>query len=290
MKKENDFGQTGKNSHGKSPPGKRQKNVTDNKKSGSFRIRFQGQILYGRHAAEAAILNPVRQIHSIYISGHQSEALMHVLDKAKQKGILRPEPCITGHDTVESSVPGAVHQGIVLDAAPLPETSVSDLIASNAGKRKLIFAMLDQVTDPHNVGAILRSACVLGVNGLILQRRNAPEISGTVAKTASGAAEHVPVCYETNLSRTLETLKEAGFTVAGLDENAPADIAEVDNIGGRAVIVLGAEGKGMRRLVRENCDLLVRLRADGPISSLNVSNAAAIAFYAIGAMHSATQP
>jgi 23S rRNA (guanosine2251-2'-O)-methyltransferase len=139
--------------------------------------------------------------------------------------------------------------------------------------------MLDQVTDPHNVGAILRSACAFGAGGVIMQRRHAPELTGVLVKTASGAAEHIPVAYETNLSAALDTLRENGFTAIGLDERGEKILGDAV-IPAKTVLVLGAEGDGMRPKVREHCDVLARLPTQGPIASLNVSNAAAVALFA----------
>ena len=140
--------------------------------------------------------------------------------------------------------------------------------------------MLDQVTDPHNVGAIMRSACAFGADGLIMQKKHAPSFAGVLAKTACGAVEHINVAFETNLTRSLETLQNNGFFVLGLDEHGEITIGDAD-IPNKCVLVLGAEGTGIRRLIREQCDTLVRLPTTGPILSLNVSNAAAIALYAI---------
>lgn len=141
----------------------------------------------------------------------------------------------------------------------------------------MCLAILDQVTDPHNVGAILRSACAYGAKGLIMQSKHAPEMTGALAKAACGALEHVPVAFETNLSRAIEALQQAGYFVYGLDERGD-DIGQ-QNFAGKNVLVLGAEGPGIRRLVKEHCDVLIRLPMHGPMPSINVSNAAAVAFH-----------
>jgi 23S rRNA (guanosine2251-2'-O)-methyltransferase len=175
---------------------------------------------------------------------------------------------------LDSLLPGTVHQGIALDAAPLPETHLNDLLA----KQPRLLVVLDQVTDPHNVGAILRSAAAFGAEGVILTERHAPGMTGTLAKTASGALEHVPLVPVVNLARALEQLREAGFWCIGLAEEGEKSLGAHD-LSGATALVLGAEGDGLRRLTRERCDALAKLPTQGAIGSLNVSNAAAIALY-----------
>jgi 23S rRNA (guanosine2251-2'-O)-methyltransferase len=157
---------------------------------------------------------------------------------------------------------------------------VQDLIIKTQEQDNAVLLMLDQVTDPHNVGAILRSACAFGAAGIIMQRRHSPELTGVLAKAASGAVEHIPVAYEINLSDTLDILKKNGFFAIGLDERGEKPIGSIKK-GGKTVLVLGAEGAGLRPKVRDHCDTLVRLPTGGPIASLNVSNAAAVAMYAL---------
>ena len=140
-------------------------------------------------------------------------------------------------------------------------------------------AMLDQVTDPHNVGAVLRSAAAFGVAAMIVQDRHSPPLSGTLAKAASGALDYLPVVSVVNLSRALERLKEHGFQCLGFDSEGADRLKRSASAAPRAVFVFGAEDKGLRRLVREGCDAVYTLSAPGPIKSLNISNAAAIVFY-----------
>ena len=236
--------------------------------------------LYGIHAVQAALLNPERQIKAIYATEQDLPDLQPTLDQALEDGIILPDVTIVEREALNRALPrDAVHQGVGIDAKPLEEIHLQDIIRKSQIKKKSVVVMLDQVTDPHNIGAILRSACAFGADAVIVQSRNAPELNALIAKTASGAAEHVPVIYETNLSRTIESLKEAGFFALALDERG--ENLEKAPAYEKTVLVMGAEGPGLRPLIKNNCDLLVKLPTSGPISSLNVSNAAAIALYAI---------
>lgn len=231
--------------------------------------------LFGVHAVTEAWKNPGRFVHALYITEAAQAGF------SAKGGGKRPPPTLVTKEQLDRALPpGTVHQGIAMNCQPLDEISLSDIIVQTAGKLKTVLLMLDQVTDPHNVGAILRSASAFGADGMILQRKHAPEPTGILAKTACGAVEHVPMAYETNLSRALETLKDAGFTVIGLDEHAPQPLSSLPACD-KVVLVLGAEGPGMRRLIKEQCDELATLPTGGPIASLNVSNAAAVALYAL---------
>ncbi len=233
--------------------------------------------LFGMHAVREAWLNPKRSVHALYLTA-ETERIFATWPTPRTE---RPLPIPATKEDLERMLGrDTVHQGFALSAAPIEEVFVQDIISIGAGKKRAVVLMLDQVTDPHNVGAILRSACAFGADGVIMQRRHAPELEGVLCKTACGATEHLAVAYETNLSRTLEELTENGYTVIGLDEHADKTL---DEIGApeKAVLVLGAEGEGMRRLVKEHCTVLVRLPTQLPIASLNVSNAAAVALYAL---------
>lgn len=244
----------------------------EGKPAGSSKLKID---LFGTHAVTEAWKNPKRFVHALYIT---EAALPGFTAKGGGK---RPNPTIVTKEQLDKSLPpGTVHQGIALSCQMLDEVSVSDLVIAAANKPRSVLVMLDQVTDPHNVGAIARSASAFGADGLILQRKHAPEPVGILAKIACGAVDHLPFAYETNLSRTLETLKEAGYTVIGLDEHAPKTFDSLPAYD-KTVLVLGNEGDGMRRLVKEHCDVLVSLPTGGAIASLNVSNAAAVALYAL---------
>jgi 23S rRNA (guanosine2251-2'-O)-methyltransferase len=240
----------------------------------------RGLMLYGIHPVATAWVNPDRNCRHLYGTPPALAAFADTIEEAQRLDIKRPPAIAVDRDAIERMLPpGAVHQGLALDAEPLPEVGLDDvLIAAGAGP--VVLVILDQVTDPHNVGAILRSAAALGARGVIVQTRHAPEISGVLAKSASGAVEIVPLLHETNLSRTIERLREEGFFVAGLDEEGEAELADID-FGERVVLALGAEGEGLRRLVAEHCTALVKLPTQPPIGSLNVSNAAAIGLYEI---------
>ena len=224
--------------------------------------------LYGRHAVLAALANPERRIERILATKEAAER--HAAELGNKVELF-------SRDDLGHRLPaGAVHQGLAALAAPLEEPQLEDVLA-RCGENALVLA-LDQVTDPHNVGAILRSAAAFGVAGLIVTERHAPADTGVLAKAASGALEMVPLVRAVNLARALEQLKEAGFWLYGLDERGEVAINDLD-LGGRACIVLGAEGEGLRRLTAEKCDRLVTIPTDARLAALNVSNAAAVAAY-----------
>ncbi len=247
-------------------------------------IKKRGVLLFGSHAVTEAWLNPERQFHALYLAEAASAAFQETLDKARQRGLKRPAPTPVEKRQLERLCgQESVHQGIAADAAELPEISIEDIIIREAAKPRSVLLILDQVTDPHNVGAILRSACAFGCGGVVMQRKHAPMLEGVLAKTASGAAEHIPVAYETNLSRSIEALQAADYIVYGLDERGDQDLNQLVRAGvpHKTALVLGAEGPGLRALVKSHCDSLVRLPTSGEIASLNVSNAAAVSLFAL---------
>ncbi|MGH7029482.1 MAG: 23S rRNA (guanosine(2251)-2'-O)-methyltransferase RlmB, partial [Stellaceae bacterium] len=173
----------------------------------------------------------------------------------------------------------AVHQGLALEVEPLVEPDIEDLLrrAETAAGRNILVA-LDQVADPHNVGAVLRSAAAFGAGAVLIPAHSAPPVGGALAKSASGALERVPLIRVVNLARALDRLKQGQFWVCGLEETAAQPLSALD-LGRRVAIVLGSEGRGMRRLVRERCDYLARLPTLAAQPTLNVSNAVAVALY-----------
>jgi 23S rRNA (guanosine2251-2'-O)-methyltransferase len=246
--------------------------------------RYGGDWLYGRHAVAAALANPARRVRHVVALAETAEAARELIATAKAKLPEASQPQILARDALEGLLPeGAVHQGIALAADPLPVLALDDVIAAAGpepapGAAPQIIVLLDQVSDPHNVGAVLRSAAAFGALALVLPEHGAPYVTGALAKSASGAIEHVPVVRVVNLARSMDRLKAAGFWCIGLDGAAERSLPAL-SLGGRLALVLGAEGDGMRRLTRERCDLIARLPTPGPIASLNVSNAAAIALY-----------
>lgn len=248
------------------------------------KLRLRGgavQHLWGQHAVEALWLNPERTVHSLYLHDKAARDFASVIAEAGANNITRPEPQIVDRKVLDATLgAGAVHQGVLCEADPLPECFLEDELIAAAQSDSSLFLILDQVTDPHNVGAIIRSAAVFGAAGIIMQTRHAPGITGTLAKSACGGVEHIKLIYETNLGRACETLRSHGYQVIGLDERGTNGFGKVPPNSRRA-LVLGAEGKGVRPSIKEQCDELVALPTGGAISSLNVSNAAAVALYAL---------
>lgn len=230
--------------------------------------------LYGTHPVHEALKNPRRTLHRLIATSKAADALPPgAADR------IRPE-LATSEEIAELLPDGAVHQGLTLHAAPLPDLALEDVMAPFDETEAPPLLFLDQVSDPHNVGAILRSAAAFGAAAVIVQDRHAPQVTGTLAKSASGAVEHIPFIRVTNLSRALEAAADAGYFRLGLAGEAD-EVLGTQNLSDKIALVLGAEGPGLRRLTREKCDLLVKLPTHEPISSLNVSNAAAVALFAV---------
>jgi 23S rRNA (guanosine2251-2'-O)-methyltransferase len=227
--------------------------------------------IWGTHAVRAALANPKRRCRKLMAVG--ADPGIHALAAAAKAQI----ESVDAHTLSRSLPRDAIHQGLALLADPLEEFDVHDAIEGAPAPRRLV--LLDQVTDPHNLGAILRSAAAFGVCGVIVQDRNSPPITGVLAKAASGAVELVPLIRVVNIARTLEELGELGFLRLAFADEAAEPIGRVD-LKRDVVVVLGAEGEGLRRLTRENCDVAVRLPTQPKMLSLNVSNAAAVALYA----------
>jgi 23S rRNA (guanosine2251-2'-O)-methyltransferase len=226
-----------------------------------------GVVLYGWHTVTAALANPQRRIRRLL-------ATENALRRLADEGIVVPiAPEVMRPDAPAARLtPDAVHQGLIAEADPLPSPAIEDLPASG------IVLVLDQITDPHNVGAILRTAAAFAVAAVVTTARHSPEATGVLAKSASGALELVPIVIVQNLARALAGLKNRGFLTVGLDSEAADDLAAIA-LQQPLALVLGAEGRGLRQLTGATCDRLARLALPGTIKSLNVSNAAALALY-----------
>jgi 23S rRNA (guanosine2251-2'-O)-methyltransferase len=223
-------------------------------------------VLYGWHTVMAALANPQRRFRRLLVTENAARRLAEEkLSPSVKLEMVRP-------DSIDALVgPEAVHQGLYAETDPLPSPALEDVASG-------VLLVLDQITDPHNVGAILRSAAAFGVTAAVTTARHSPEATGVLAKAASGALEYVPIVTVGNLAQALRTLKDLGTLLVGLDSSGEADLAKV-TFSAPVALVLGAEGKGLRHLTRTTCDVVARLELPGAIKSLNVSNATALALY-----------
>ncbi len=281
------------------PPGRQRRPLQPGKRPGSVAQKAAQKAaqaadgrgrywLYGVHAAAAALANPDRQVLRAVAT---PEALERLEPRGKQGLAARGlTPGRAGRGDLDDLLPaGAVHQGLALEVRPLEPPTLAQWLdelesgspepaeADEAPRRPLLLA-LDQVSDPHNVGAVLRSAAAFGALAVLAPRHGQAPETGALAKAASGALDHVPYLDAGNLARALKLLKDHDFWILGLASEGTRELAAADP-GGPLVLVLGGEGKGLRRLTREACDLLARLPTRPPIDQLNVSNAAAVALY-----------
>jgi 23S rRNA (guanosine2251-2'-O)-methyltransferase len=247
-------------------PGESAQNLARTKAPMLRRAASGVAVLYGFHAVREALRGKRRNILDIYAT----EAAARRLEGEIAGAGLCPH-IVTADDLARRLGAGAMHQGVMLEALPLERLDLSDIVS-----RSGIVLVLDQITDPHNAGAILRTAAAFGVDAVVVTHRHAPEMAGVVAKAASGGLEHVAIVSVVNLARALERLGESGYLRLGLDSETELNLAQTP-LRRPIALVLGGEGKGLRRLSRENCDFLVRLDMPGAIKSLNVSNACAVA-------------
>jgi 23S rRNA (guanosine2251-2'-O)-methyltransferase len=221
--------------------------------------------IYGFHSVAAALKAPQRELIRLYATPAAAERLSAEI---AARGI---ETRIMSVEEISARAPrAAVHQGVLLEALPLAPIDIDELPANG------LVLILDQITDPQNVGAILRTAAAFAVDALVTTERNSPEFTDALAKSASGGLEYVPICSVANLARALADLGDMGYWRVGLDSGARAKLTGTA-LSRPLALVLGAEGQGLRRLTRERCDLVARLELPGAIKSLNVSNACAIA-------------
>ena len=238
---------------------------------GSGRASGGAVRLWGHHAVEAALKNPDRRHRKLWAT---REAIAGLDGELPSDFVVE---YAQGADLARLVARDAPHQGLVLECDPLEDVWLEDVLSDDPGRPLLV---LDQVTDPHNVGAILRSAAAFNACAIVTQDRHAPPESGTLAKSASGALELVPWVRVVNLARALEEIAEAGYWRIGLAGQAKSTLAEALSAGPVA-LVLGAEGEGMRQNITQHCDVLARLPISAAMESLNVSNATAIALYAV---------
>jgi len=224
-------------------------------------------ILYGWHTVTAALANPERRIRKLWLTENAARRL------ADENIATRVAPEMVRPGDIDRRLgPDAVHQGMLAEVDPLPSPDIDSL------PREGVVLVLDQITDPHNVGAILRSAAAFDVKAIVTTARHSPEATGVLAKSASGALELVPLVLVQNLARALNAMNEQGFLTVGLDSEGSENLAALE-LRQPLALVLGAEGKGLRQLTRETCRAVARLDLPGQIKSLNVSNAAALALY-----------
>ena len=224
-------------------------------------------VMYGWHTVTAALRNPERHLRKLLATENAARRLAEEgITPSLSPDIVRPSAI------AERLLPDAVHQGLYLETDPLPSPAIEAVPARG------VVLVLDQITDPHNVGAIFRSAAAFAATAIVTTQRHSPDATGALAKAASGALEHVPLISVQNLARGLAALKQSGFLVVGLDSSGDSDLAALP-LRAPLALVLGAEGKGLRQLTKETCDHVARIDLPGEIKSLNVSNAAALSLY-----------
>lgn len=259
------------------------RNIPKSKGKGASK-RAKSELIYGFHPVMAALGNPVRRKQRLMLTKEAKKSLTNEVAAdaalARQAGDIA-EALATSHVVARSEIDlalpkGAVHQGFLLQCAPLSAIDLEECCAPDGSNMPVV--LLDQVSDPHNVGAILRSAAAFGARAVVIPERHSPNATGVLAKSASGALENVPLVRVTNLVRAMGQLKGMGYWLTGLDSGADMTLGN-DALKQPVALVLGAEGSGLRRLTRENCDSLAAIKLGGSMHSLNVSNAAAVSLY-----------
>lgn len=244
--------------------------------SGSFKNNSQNVLLYGRHPVTAALKNPCRKIKEIYLTKENAESV-EVPAQVSVKIVTKDQlDALVGKETP--------HQGFAAKCACLENKSVEEIVNESALQKQTVVVILDQVTDPHNIGAILRSAGAFSCAAVIVPQDGAPQETGVLAKSASGVLELVPFVRVPNLARAMDLLKKNGFWCIGLDGYASHSIFET-KLPAKCALVMGSEGSGLRRLTQQNCDDTVFLPMNPAVESLNVSNACAIALYEWNRQH-----
>ncbi len=233
-------------------------------------------LLYGRHAVISALQNPQRKISKIMCTQENFKELNSILQQNNtDKTLLQ----VVERKEIEKLLPqNSVHQGFLLFCSKLKDYTIEEICDKIKDHTKANIMILDQVTDPQNIGTIIRSCVAFGCDALIMQDKNSPQETSAIVKASVGTIEHLPIIRVTNISRTIEKLKDYGFWVVGLDGYAKETISTLDK-NGKIAIVMGSEGKGMRRLVEESCDISVKIPMSENVESLNVATAASIILY-----------
>ncbi|GIO58347.1 MULTISPECIES: 23S rRNA (guanosine(2251)-2'-O)-methyltransferase RlmB [Paenibacillus] len=240
---------------------------------------MEEEIIAGKHSVTEA-LRSGRTINKIWIAENAQKHLTQpIIFEAKKLGVVIQQ---VDKRKLDQMAPGMQHQGVVAQAAPYAYAEVEDILQAAEAKGEAPFILLlDEIEDPHNLGSILRTADCTGVHGVIVPKRRSAQVTATVSKTSAGAAEYVPVARVTNLGQTIEELKERGIWVVGTDVSASSEMYDTNVFDGPVAVVIGNEGKGMGRLIREKCDVLVKLPMKGQINSLNASVAAGVVMYEV---------
>ncbi|MBB3132080.1 23S rRNA (guanosine2251-2'-O)-methyltransferase [Paenibacillus rhizosphaerae] len=240
---------------------------------------MEEEIIAGKHSVTEA-LRSGRTINKIWIAENAQKHLTQpIIFEAKKLGVVIQQ---VDKRKLDQMAPGMQHQGVVAQAAPYAYAEVEDILqAAEAKGEAPLILLLDEIEDPHNLGSILRTADCTGVHGVIVPKRRSAQVTATVSKTSAGAAEYVPVARVTNLGQTIEELKERGIWVVGTDVSASSEMYDTNVFDGPVAVVIGNEGKGMGRLIREKCDVLVKLPMKGQINSLNASVAAGVVMYEV---------
>lgn len=234
-------------------------------------------VIYGIHAVEEALRSRADGIEHIAVAKDRKDAkLQKIIDECRKKGVrIRFEP----REQLERLAKGDRHQGVVAVVAEKKYADLDSILSRKRAQHAFVL-VLDGVEDPHNLGALLRTADAAGVDGVVIPERRAASVNSTVARASAGASEHVPVAKVTNINRTVEELKEANVWTVGLDERGTQDYDQIDYKMDCA-LVLGAEGHGLHETVRKKCDFLVKIPMLGKVPSLNVSVAGAVVMYEV---------
>ena len=236
----------------------------------------QSEYIYGRRAVLEALRSSAERMNKLFIAqGAHGEAIGEIWDLAKRSRVVTK---VLPKRGLERYAPGASHQGVVASMAPVSYADADDLMQPYRDGRPALVVLLDGITDPQNLGAILRTAEAVGATGVMIPRHRSASLTSVVAKHSAGASQFIPVARVPNIAPVIETLKENGLQVVGAAGEAEATIYEVD-LTQPVAVVIGSEGTGLRPLVQKKCDLLARIPMMGKISSLNANAAAAVVLY-----------